>query len=190
MGPIIKRAVFDSINFAYLAIIAIIVLAKPTEDHMLMLGKNSLIFLGLFILGGAISFLLSSVKIKTLGEQIFAPDHIKIEKTNRPWFAKLWTWQLLISFVVTVIAGVNQTNFSIYELTDERGFAGAMRLFGGLASPNLEILPKAILKIIETIYIAFMATVLAVPLAFILSFFTAKNVMLSLIHISEPTRPY
>lgn len=177
MGPIIKRAVFDSINFAYLAIIALIVVVKPTEDQMLLLGKNSLIFLGLLILGCAVSFLLNGAKIKTLGEQIFAPDHIKTEVTKKSWVKKLWTWQLLISFVVTVVAGVNQTNFSIYELTDERGFSGAMRLFGGLASPNLEILPKAVLKIIETIYIAFMATVLAVPLAFILSFFTAKNVM-------------
>ncbi len=177
MGSIIKRAVFDSIIFAYLAIIALIVVVKPTEDQMLMLGKNSLIFLGLFVLGGAVSFLLNGAKIKTLGEQIFAPDHITIEKISKPWYKKLWTWQLLVVFVVTVVAGVNQTNFSIYELTDERGFSGAMRLFGDLANPNLEILPKAVLKIIETIYIAFMATVLAVPLAFILSFFTAKNVM-------------
>jgi phosphonate transport system permease protein len=39
------------------------------------------------------------------------------------------------------------------------------------------VLPKAIVKVVETIYIAFIATVIAVPIAFVLSFMMARNIM-------------
>ena len=73
--------------------------------------------------------------------------------------------------------GIFKTKFSIIELLNEDGFNGAKRLFAGIASPNWQILPQAVLNIIETIFMAFMATVLAIPFAFFLSFVSARNIM-------------
>ena len=84
---------------------------------------------------------------------------------------------LLVLLVELMIVSIIKTKFSIYELLNEDGFNGAMRLFKGIFSPNFDILPKAILNIIETIFMAFLATALAIPFAFVLSFVSAKNVM-------------
>ncbi len=65
----------------------------------------------------------------------------------------------------------------MYELLDEDGFAGAKRLFKGIFTPNWQVLPAAVFNIIETIFMAFVATFLAIPFAFILSFMAAKNIM-------------
>src|SRR5690606_36666454 len=42
---------------------------------------------------------------------------------------------------------------------------------------NFTILPQGVMAILETIFMAFMSTVIAVPIAFLLSFVCAKNVM-------------
>ncbi len=86
-------------------------------------------------------------------------------------------WILVAGFVATFAVGLKLTHFSFYELSDSDGFQGALRLLSGLINPNFEILPKATAAIIETVYIAFVATALAVPFAFILSFLCAKNIM-------------
>ena len=80
---------------------------------------------------------------------------------------------------VTVVLGVVIAEVSLLKLLEADSFYQAMRLFGELAHPDWSILPKAVLKIIETIFIAFMATAIAVPIAFVLSFVTARNVMAS-----------
>ncbi len=84
---------------------------------------------------------------------------------------------MLVSVSAALVVSLSKTEFSFIELFDENGFAGAVRLFQGLLNPNWDILPRAVLNIIETIFMAFLATVLAVPIAFVLSFFCAKNIM-------------
>ncbi len=174
-----KRTIFDAITFAYLSAVALVALLAPTDEHMLAMGTNSLIFAGLLVLGIVVSTVINKKGVMTLGQLIFAPAHEKDPELSRSSFSHFWTWQLWITLIVTFVVGAIQTKLSIYELTDEDGFNGAVRLFNGLAHPNFEILPRAILKVIETIFIAFMATVLAIPVAFVMSFFCAKNIMTS-----------
>lgn len=176
-GYAVKRTLFDCITFAYLACVALVVVMSPTDEQMLALGFNSLLVLIFMVVGAVLSAGLNGAGMRTLGEIIFEPPHKKNQAADKAWYKTLWGWHLAISFVVTFVVGLNQTQFSILELTDEAGFSGAIRLFQGLASPNFEILPLAVLKIIETIFIAFMATVIAIPVAFVLSFLCAKNVM-------------
>jgi phosphonate transport system permease protein len=88
-----------------------------------------------------------------------------------------WGWIFAVAFITTFFVGLKVTHFSIYELTNKEGFAGAIRLMKGMLHPNFNILPKAITAIIETVYLAFIATALAVPGAFVLSFLCAKNIM-------------
>ena len=44
-------------------------------------------------------------------------------------------------------------------------------------TPNWDVLPDVVWKAIQSVFIAFMATLIAVPVAFVLSFISAKNIM-------------
>jgi len=177
MSYAFKRTVFDSVIFAYLASIFIVIAYRPDEAQLLNMSFNFSLFFILVAVGAGVSAFLSKSSVATLGQIIFAPPHKKDPEKTKGGLSTFWTWQLIITLLITIVVGVNQTNFSFYELTDPDGFAGAVRLFKGLANPNFSIFPMAVLKIIETIFIAFMATLFAIPVAFVLSFFCAKNIM-------------
>jgi len=84
---------------------------------------------------------------------------------------------LFFTLIATLIVSFIVTEVSFFELTDRQGFQGAVRLYNGLVHANLALLPMAILQVINTIFIAFLATALAIPIAFLLSFIAAKNLM-------------
>jgi phosphonate transport system permease protein len=174
-----KRTVFDSISFAYIVSILLVAILAPTEETLLETSRNFTLFGALIVAGIGLSMILARMNVTTLGHTIFAPSHKKNHEDTTPTFLRLSTWHLVVLLLLTIVVGVNQTKFSIYELTDPDGFAGAVRLFKGLSSPNFAIFPMAVLKIIETFFIAFMATLLAIPVAFVGSFFCAKNIMKS-----------
>jgi len=174
----LRRSVFDGIMFAYLSCVFLVTVLRPDEEAMLQLGRNASVFGILFLVGGIISHILNGTGRKSLGELIFQPAHKKAEE-SAPLLKSLWGWQLLIFNIVTLVVALIVTKSSLIELLDIDGFKGAMRLFGGLLSPNFEILPKAVLTMIETIFMAFLATALATPLAFVLCFFCSRNVMTS-----------
>ncbi len=78
---------------------------------------------------------------------------------------------IIITIILTFISGVFFTKMNISEFLSSDGLAGALRILNSLIHPNTEILPVAISAAIETVYMAFMATVLAIPFAFFISFF-------------------
>ena len=78
---------------------------------------------------------------------------------------------------LTFIAGTYFSETSFYEFFSPGGLAGAKRIFLALLDPNLAIFEDALFAAIETIYMAFMATSLALPFAFVLGFFGARNLM-------------
>lgn len=79
--------------------------------------------------------------------------------------------------ILTFIAGLNISQVSMREFLSEAGLLGAKRIFTALLHPNLGIIQPAIFAAIETIYMAFIATAIALPFAFILGFFAARNLM-------------
>ncbi len=166
---------FNAYSFSVIYFLAVFCMGLMTSPDVLETGayilRMTFIFFGLGVIA---DFLTGALGIKTLGSQLFATP---IEKANESKSGHLWKIQLYFVLVLTVIASVIMTKFSIIDLVDESGFSGAVRLFQGIFSPNFEILPKAILAIIETIFIAFLATFIAVPFAFFLSFVGAKNIM-------------
>lgn len=175
----IRRSILDAVTFAFLAIVALVAVVDPSPEQKLNLGMNSAIFFGLFVVGVILSAVLNSLDIKTLGELLFESAHKKACSEEVPLLKSFWGWQMLLALGVTFVVGVNVTHFSITELLNEDGYNGAARLFKGIFNPNFAILPKAVLNIIETIFMAFMATALAIPIAFVISFFCAKNIMKS-----------
>lgn len=80
-------------------------------------------------------------------------------------------------FNITFIAGWIVTKVSIVDLFSSDGIQGAERIFSSLFNPELSIFDQALFAIIETIYLALLATLLSIPLTFLLSFFTARNLM-------------
>lgn len=174
---IIRRSVFDGFGFAFLALVVLAVVFSPDEEQLLNLKMNFQIFLASFGVGAIFSYVLNHFGIRTLGELLFEAPDKKIHQLASPWYAKFWCWQLMVLFAVTFLVALEKTQFSFVDLFDEYGFQGAVRLFQGVFQPNWEILPEAVLNIIETIFMAFLATVLAIPFAFILSFLAAKNIM-------------
>lgn len=173
---LLKRTLFDGMTIAYLVGTAYLMLGLPIDTQALPLRSVTWISILFIILGGICSLGLNRWGLKTLGESIFEPPHKKSE-AQKKWFFTFWGIELIVLFAVTFYLGILQTQTSLWELLDQDGFAGAKRMFGALFSPELTVLPSAIIAIIETIFIAFMATILAIPPAFALSFICAKNVM-------------
>ncbi len=173
-----KKSIFNIFFNAYsLSVVYFLVLfcsgsmvAEETLETGSYILEKAMIFFGLGLL---IDFLTGVFRIRTLGSQLFATP---IQKANEEK-SNFWKVQLYFVLFLTIVASIIMTKASIIDLVDESGFLGAVRLFQGIFSPNFEILPKAILAIIETIFIAFLATFIAIPFAFFLSFVGAKNIM-------------
>lgn len=179
-APLIRRTIFDSFLFAYLMMVALIVFATPNDAQIQQLGLNVVLFLALMVVGALLSGALNYrhyPPLQTLGEVLFEPAYKKALRLERPWYKTFYGWQLVTFLWVTVAVGVKLTNFSLAELFDKDGFDGAMRLFNGLFHPNFQILPRAVVNIIQTVFMAFMATSLAIAPAFVLSFLCARNIM-------------
>lgn len=176
-GSTFKRSVFDSIMFGYFLSVILLVAAGEGQDGLLKLDRNASVFALCLAVGFGLSYFLNKAQMMTLGELLFQPAHLKIQKEAPAYLKSVWGWQLNVFLVMTLIVGGAVTKFSLVELLDEDGFAGAIRLFQGLLSPNWDLLPRAVANIIETIFMAFMATTLAIPIAFVLCFFCAKNIM-------------
>lgn len=172
-----RRSVLDGLSFALLVSVVLTVIFSPTDEQMLDLPLISGIFLGSMLAGAVLSQLLNNIGLKTFGENLFEPAYVKARAEAEPWYKTFWGWHLFTTILVLFIVGLFKTKFSMYDLLDQDGFEGAKRLFKGIFSPNWDVLPTAILNIIETIFMAFLATFLAIPFAFILSFAAAKNIM-------------
>ena len=176
---IAKQTLFDALSFAFMSCVLLVSLLRPSDEDMLLLGRNISFFAGALVVGTILSTFLRRLNIPTGGFVLFAPPHLKrtVQTSSPSWYKTLWGWHFVLGFIVTFTVAIIKTRFSIIELVDIDGFQGAVRLFQGIFSPNWEVLPEAVNNIIETIFMAFLATVLAIPAAFILSFFCAKNIM-------------
>jgi phosphonate transport system permease protein len=121
------------------------------------------------IISAVLSFVALKFSWNTIGAKLFRP---KIASNGTG--ANI---HLGFIFVASVLISLKITQASLFELLDREGLAGAFRMWNGLAHPNFNLLSKAILEAISTIYIAFLATIIAIPVAFTLAFFCAKNLM-------------
>ena len=178
-----QQMFFDGINFSLVISVLLIYLMKPNENQSLDLKFNLVIFILLFFMGIIFSYFLNKNNLITLGEILFIKDsaentELKAQQDlEKAKYKNFWFWQMIILVFILFSVGLQKTNFSFFEILNKDGFEGAKRLFKGIFNPNWNILPKAILNIIETLFTALMATVLAVPIAFVISFLSAKNIM-------------
>ena len=124
----------------------------------------------LFIISIIIGFFWAFTKT-SLSSKLFG---IAKDTRTAKWTTEIFGWFL---FDITFIAGWVVTKISIVDLFSSEGIQGANRIFGAIFSPEFGIFDDALTAIIETIYLALMATLISIPFTFILSFFTARNLM-------------
>lgn len=173
----IKRSVFDGITLGFIFCVLLISVCPPSDEGWMRLGFNTLVVSIAVGVGIILSWILNSNKIQTLGDSLFAPDYKKIHGEEKSFYKSFSKWQLIVLLVLLFAAGIRVTDFSIYKILDQDGFDGAMRIFNKLLHPNFDLLPSAVLKMFETIFMAFLATAFAIPIAFVLAFMSAKNIM-------------
>ncbi len=177
IGLIAKALIFDALNFALIVGLLVSYLSPLVSEDDFQLARNVLYALILAAVGALLSWILRRKRTFTLGHILFQSQ---VDQSHAPaFFRSLFGWQLLLTLLLAVLVGARQTTLSIFELLDEDGFSSARTLVVGLFNPEWKILPLAVFKVIETIYIALIATLLAVPAAFMLAFFAAKNLMTS-----------
>ncbi len=125
-----------------------------------------ILFLISVILGTAWAFSRTSLSCKLFG--------VSRKGKVTDWTTEIYGWFL---FNLTFIAGWVVTKISIVDLFSAEGIKGANRIFGALFNPEFGIFDDALFAIVETIYLALMATLISIPPTFLLSFFTARNLM-------------
>lgn len=184
-----KKLIFDSLFFAYsigMFVFLFIYLYSLVSDDFAYLDQewavahmNTLAwaFFAFAVASGFVSAFFYNTGISTLGDYLFSTSDRKQVIAERGFFQSFYGIHLVLTFLATFFMSVVVTEASFYELTDPDGFAGAVRLYSGLINANLSLLPLAIAEVVETIFIAFLATVIAIPIAFVLSFLCAKNIM-------------
>lgn len=125
-----------------------------------------ILFVISIIIGYAWTYSRTSLSAKLFG----------IAKDNNvtKWTVEIFGWFL---FNITFISGWIITKISIVDLFSSEGIQGAERIFSALFQPQMGIFDDALFAMIETIYIALLATLISIPLTLILSFLTARNLM-------------
>ncbi|ATH08118.1 phosphonate ABC transporter, permease protein PhnE [Halobacteriovorax marinus] len=132
------------------------------NQPLIAIGLGAVVALGLFFtrisIGKAVSGLYESRPEKTVLSEPF-------------------TILGYVLLVITFISGIFISQVSITEFLSQSGLHGARRIFTALFNPNFAIIEDALFAAIETIYMAFIATIVALPIAFLLAFFAARNLM-------------
>ena len=92
-----------------------------------------------------------------------------------PWYQTQIGWTAAIVGVVTFVLGWRVTEINLYYVFTRADKMTNMtdRLF----RPYWPVIGSLIEKMIETIFLALMATVISIPLAAVISFFAARNIM-------------
>jgi phosphonate transport system permease protein len=89
--------------------------------------------------------------------------------------AKFSNWFLVAILLTTCVMGWLLTDMSFRSLLSLQGMQGAKRIFMAMGQPRWDILGMVLEAMVVTIFIALMATLMAIPVAFVASFYMARN---------------
>jgi phosphonate transport system permease protein len=92
-----------------------------------------------------------------------------------PWWRRPNAWLVLVLLGLTVAVGVRITGLDLGRLFG--GAEGTAGLWGRLLDPDWGVAGKVASLMVETVFVALMASLVALPLAFVLGFVAARNVM-------------
>lgn len=169
----IKAITLDILAWAYMALVSYkIVYEKMIIDERYPEFSWNQPLYSLYA-GIIIAALLFFSKL-SLGRGMFGL--IKYDENESPT-SQAFAYIGYLLILLTFIAGFYVSQISLKEFLSESGLEGAKRIFKALFNPNWSIFEEGLFAAIETIYMAFIATAVAIPIAFVLGFFAARNLM-------------
>ena len=169
----VKAFLLDVFVWAYMALVSYkiiwqkIILKERYPDFFWTQPLNSLYF------GIAVAILLIATPF-SLGKGMFGITKVKEDEsaTSKP-FAYIG----YVAIILTFITSYYVSQISLKEFLSPQGLEGAQRIFTALFNPNWAIFEEGLFAAVETIFMAFIATAVAIPIAFVLGFFAARNLM-------------
>jgi phosphonate ABC transporter permease subunit PhnE len=136
------------------------------------------LYLGCIVAGFVLALLLEPRGL-TIGERVTGMVPVRPEGAEAPPRVRWYRTQIgitgLILGLVTLVLGWNITEINLYYVFTRADNMANMT--DRLTRPYWTVFPALIEKMIETIFLALMATVISVPIAALLSFFAARNLM-------------
>jgi phosphonate transport system permease protein len=106
---------------------------------------------------------------------VFGKGSVAAKIAGEEKVKKFWQYEAGFAVLLSIVMA-----WVIVELKPLAFFtqaANTTSILRGIFNPNFEQLVPMLAALVETIYLALLATVLAIPFAFVLSFFAAKNMM-------------
>ena len=193
----IKIFLTDTLLLFYLSLLGFyfydrlyIVLGKNVDEdtYQWLLGRIASSGLGWVFLACVIISIIWELSGFSPGQKMMkAGRFTKLPEQILPWHKSFYTWLVLIVLLLTLLTGWLITDVKLIKLIDARKLKHIGRIFNELLEftrfwqkpqpRSWSIFNLVLLKILETIYLALMATIFAIPVAFLISFFGAKNLM-------------
>ncbi len=172
----VKALILDTLIWAYICLASykIVYTKLIIADRFASFSwSQPLTCLGLgFVLALVIFFTPLSV-----GKEMFLAN--KYDRDHKNPMKMPFAFVIYFTVFLTFISGIYVSQVSMREFFSEAGLLGAQRIFGALLAPNFAIIDQAVFAAVETIYMAFIATTIALPFAFTIGFFAARNLMSS-----------
>jgi len=114
-------------------------------------------------------------KILALRTNRYLKDTVKFDRKNKMRrFSKCFGCLIVL---LTFALGWVITEMNMTALFSNDGIQGAKRIFLSLFNPETAIIGMVLQAMIETVFIALMATAIALPVSFVVSFLCARNLM-------------
>jgi phosphonate transport system permease protein len=109
------------------------------------------------------------------GAWLVPREDLPAEERVVPWYHQPTWWLVVALTTLTYVVGWRISRIDPREIVV--GARSAMPLARSFAVPDMSTLGQCVWAMVETVYLALMATTFAVPVAIVLSFFGARNIM-------------
>ncbi len=96
-----------------------------------------------------------------------------VDPEGPPWTRTLRGWFAVLLAQITFFTGWLITEVQLVQFLTQ--FGKARDIVRGLLDPSAVVLHQGVILLVQTIFLAFMATIFAIPVAFVLSFVAARN---------------
>jgi phosphonate transport system permease protein len=98
---------------------------------------------------------------------------VPADEVELPWTQTLRGWFAAVFIELTFFTGWLITELELVTFLTK--FGKAADIVRGLAHPSASVLHEGMILLVQTIFLAFMATAFAIPIAFVLAFPSARN---------------
>jgi len=147
----------------------------PDEARAAVRGLTGLLGVVLYYLSGLLHAQ-GRLPHETLSKTHFESVQSRVgEEAVLPWYRQSVWWIAVLAVAMTYLVGWRIAEIRLGEIVT--GMKDVGPLASALMRPQFGILKDCAWAMVETVYLALMATTFAVPIAIVLSFFGARNIM-------------